>query len=197
MPEMNSIFVAGAMVLAALLGDNHTHATALAAAVGWMMGLDEDRLANAISLATVDNIPLGIDHWEGPLSMSKSNHDAALCRSGIFAAMQAKAGLTGPAEVFEGPKGLMDVITGRFDLRIPANVINDSGGYPTLPGHLAIRANASRPLSISVGPSTAPVRICFQWFLRFLNSAKWTTSSRSTWKWTDGATGTAPARWIR
>jgi 2-methylcitrate dehydratase len=113
--------------------DNHTHGTALAAAVGWMMGLDEDRLANAISRATVDNIPLGIDHWEGPLSMSKSNHDATLCRSAIFATMQAKAGITGPAEVFEGPKGLMDVITGRFHLQIPANVINDSGGYPTLP----------------------------------------------------------------
>jgi 2-methylcitrate dehydratase len=113
--------------------DNHTHATALAAAVGWMMGLDEDRLANAVSLATVDNLPLGVDHWEGPLSMSKSNHDAALCRAAIFAAMQAKAGITGPAEPFEGAKGLMDVITGRFDLKIPANIINDPDGYPTLP----------------------------------------------------------------
>jgi 2-methylcitrate dehydratase len=113
--------------------DNHTHAAATAVAVGWLMGLDEDHMANALSLSIVDSIPLGIDHWEGPLSMSKSNHDAALCRTAIFAALQAKAGITGPAEPFEGAKGLMDVITGRFDLKIPANVINDSGGYPTLP----------------------------------------------------------------
>ncbi len=113
--------------------DNHTHSAACAVAVGWLMGLDEDRLANALSLSFVDNIPLGIDHWEGPLSMSKSNHDAALCKTAIFAAMQARAGITGPAEPFEGAKGLMDVITGRFDLQIPANVINDSGGYPTMP----------------------------------------------------------------
>ena len=113
--------------------DNHTHAAATAMAVGWMMGLDEDRLANALSLSVVDTIPLGIDHWEGPLSMSKSNHDASLCKTAIFAVMQAKAGITGPAQPFEGPKGLMDVITGRFEVKIPANIINDSGGYPTLP----------------------------------------------------------------
>ena len=113
--------------------DNHTHAAALSVALGWMMGLDEDRLANALSLSFVDNMPLGIDHWEGPNSMSKSNHDAGLCRSAIFAALQAKAGITGPAEPFEGAKGLMDVITGRFDLKIPARMSNDEGGYPTVP----------------------------------------------------------------
>jgi 2-methylcitrate dehydratase len=113
--------------------DNHSHAAAAAVAVSWLMGLDEDRMANALALSFVDNMPLGIDHWEGPNSMSKSNHDAALAKNAIFAAMQARVGITGPAECFEGAKGLMDVITGRFDLKIPANVINDSGGYPTMP----------------------------------------------------------------
>jgi 2-methylcitrate dehydratase len=113
--------------------DNHTHAAATAVAVGWLMGLDEDRLANALSLSIVDSIPLGIDHWEGPNSMSKSNHDASLCRTAVFAALQAKAGITGPGEPFEGAKGLMDVVTGRFELTIPAHLINDEGGYPTIP----------------------------------------------------------------
>jgi 2-methylcitrate dehydratase len=113
--------------------DNHTHAAATAVAVGWLMGLNEDRLANALSLSFVDGISLGIDHWEGPNSMSKSNHDAALCRSALFAALQARAGITGPAQPFEGAKGLMDVVTGRFDLKIPAGVVNDEGGYPTVP----------------------------------------------------------------
>lgn len=112
--------------------DNHSHAAALSIAVSKLMGLNEDRMANALSLSFVDNIPLGIDHWEGPNSMSKSNHDAALCRAGIFAALQARAGITGPAQPFEGAKGLMDCITGRFDLKIPANMLNDSGGYPTV-----------------------------------------------------------------
>lgn len=113
--------------------DNHTHAAALSVALSKLMGLDEDRMANALSLSVVDSIPLYINHWETPNSMSKSNHDAVQCRSAIFAALRAKAGITGPSQPFEGAKGLMDTVTGRFDLKIPARVRNTAGGDPGVP----------------------------------------------------------------
>jgi 2-methylcitrate dehydratase len=113
--------------------DNHTHAAALAVTVSKMMGLDEDRMANALSLAVVDSIPLYINHWETVNSMSKSNHDAVQCRQAIFAALRAKAGTTGPCQPYEGAKGLMDVVSGRFELKIPARIGNTAGGDPGVP----------------------------------------------------------------
>ena len=98
-------------------------------AIGKLMKLNEDQLGNALSLSFVNNISLGVDHWEGPNSMAKSNHDAALLRSAIFAVLSARAGITGPAQPFEGGKGLWDVITGPFKMRLPARV----GGDPMMP----------------------------------------------------------------
>ena len=109
--------------------DNLFHAPALAMAVGKLLGLNEDQLGNALSLSFVNNISLGVDHWEGPNSMAKSNHDAGLLRAGIFAALSAQAGITGPAEPFEGGKGLWDVMTGPLKMKLPAHV----GGDPMKP----------------------------------------------------------------
>jgi 2-methylcitrate dehydratase len=109
--------------------DNLFHAPALAMAAGKMLNLNEDQLGNALSLSFVNSLALGIDHWEGPNSMAKSNHDANLLRAGIFAALGARAGMTGPAQPFEGGKGLWDVITGPFKIRLPPRV----GGDPMKP----------------------------------------------------------------
>jgi 2-methylcitrate dehydratase len=113
--------------------DNHTHAAATACACAWLMGLNEDQMANAISLAVISNVSLYIGHWEEPDSMSKSNHDAELCRSGVFAALQARAGITGPGSPFDGAGGLMDVVTGRFEVTLPCRIKNDVDGNPTIP----------------------------------------------------------------
>ncbi len=109
--------------------DNLFHAPALAMAIGKMLKLNEDQLANALSMSFVNSLSLGVDHWEGPNSMAKGNHDANLLRSGIFAALAARAGMTGPAQPFEGGKGLWDVVSGPFKLRLPARV----GGDPMKP----------------------------------------------------------------
>jgi 2-methylcitrate dehydratase len=102
--------------------DNWAHAPATAVAVGKLLGLNGDQMGNAIALSFVNHIALMVDHWNGPNSMTKSNHDAVLCRAGVFAALQAREGITGPAEPFEGEKALWDVLTGPFDLKIPARV---------------------------------------------------------------------------
>lgn len=53
----------------------------------------------------------------GQISDWKACAFSNAARNGIFAAYLAKLGLTGPHEIFEGPKGLFRMITGPFDLQ--------------------------------------------------------------------------------
>jgi 2-methylcitrate dehydratase len=106
--------------------DNLYVGPACAMAVGKLMGLSNDQLANALSLSLVPHLPMRIDHAYGPNSMSKGNHDAEMVRCAIFGAICAREGMTGPAQPFEGMGGLWDVVTGPFDLKIPSH----AGGNP-------------------------------------------------------------------
>ncbi len=108
------------------------HCPMMAMAAGKLLGLDEDQLANALSLAVIAHLSLQVEHFEGPNSMSKANHDAELVRSGIFVALSARAGITGPAQPFTGAKGLQDLITGPFTITLPAKKINNPSGYFTV-----------------------------------------------------------------
>jgi len=82
-----------------------------ACAAGKIMGLDEDQMANAISLAVVPNIPLRVTRM-GELSMWKGCAAASATRAGIFAAQLAEQGMEGPFEPFEGKKGLWESALG-------------------------------------------------------------------------------------
>lgn len=95
------------------------HAPATALACGKLMGMDKDELANALSLAIVPHIPLAVTH-AGILSMWKGNHSAEQVRNGVWAALLASEGMTGPAEPFEGRDGVIQHV-GPFgrDLRLP------------------------------------------------------------------------------
>lgn len=94
---------------------------AVAMAAGKLLGLNEDQLANALSLSLVPHMPMGCAHADGPLSMWKACHNAEACRSAIFSALIAKEGFTGPCAPFEGVKGLWDCVTGPFKLTLPAS----------------------------------------------------------------------------
>jgi len=94
---------------------------ATALACGKLMGLNEDRLANALSIPLVPHMPLAVTHV-GALSMWKSCHSAIGVRNGVYAALLAREGMTGPAAPFEERAGLWDKVTGPFrDLRLPNN----------------------------------------------------------------------------
>jgi 2-methylcitrate dehydratase len=95
------------------------HAPATALACGRLMGLDKDQLANALSIALVPHIPLAVTHT-GILSMWKGNHSAEQVRNGVWGALLASGGMTGPAEPFEGRDGVIEHV-GAFgrDLRLP------------------------------------------------------------------------------
>jgi 2-methylcitrate dehydratase len=85
------------------------------------MGLNQDQLANALSLALVPHMPMYVCHI-GTQSMWKGTHSAEQVRNGVWGAMLAREGMTGPCTPFEGRDGLIAHI-GPFtaDLRFPTS----------------------------------------------------------------------------
>jgi 2-methylcitrate dehydratase len=84
-----------------------------------LMDLDRERMGNAISLSIAPNIALRQTRV-GELSMWKGCAAANAARNGVFAALLARGGMTGPTNVFEGDKGFFNQVTGPFDLEIDA-----------------------------------------------------------------------------
>ena len=100
--------------------DDWSIAPAVACAAGHLMGLNEDYLANAVSLALLPHMPLY--SRIGTQSMWKGFHSAEQGRNGVFAALIARDGMTGPCMPFEGRDGLIAHI-GPFtrDPKFPAS----------------------------------------------------------------------------
>jgi 2-methylcitrate dehydratase len=94
---------------------------AVALAAGKLMKLPADKLAHAVALAINDHIPLGQTR-SGKLSDWKGLSDAEAGRNAVFAAMLARGGITGPAPIFEGKKGVFELVSG------PAKVDVDAFG---------------------------------------------------------------------
>ncbi|MES2999859.1 MAG: MmgE/PrpD family protein [Pseudomonadota bacterium] len=87
-----------------------------AAGVGRLVGLDVERMGNAISLACTPNVPTRQTR-SGELTMWKGCAASASARSAIFAVQLAQQGMTGPTEAFEGRHGIFQQVTnGAFEL---------------------------------------------------------------------------------
>jgi 2-methylcitrate dehydratase len=78
--------------------------TAVLAAKLWGLGVDQ--IEHALGLAGVCNITTRQTRT-GQISDWKACAFANAARNGVFAADLARRGMTGPHEIFEGPKGLM------------------------------------------------------------------------------------------
>ena len=72
-----------------------------ACAAGKIIGLSEEQMAHAISLAIVPSLPLCTTRM-GELSMWKGCATAAATRSGVFAALLAREGMEGPLRPIRG-----------------------------------------------------------------------------------------------
>jgi 2-methylcitrate dehydratase len=98
-------------------GFDHTTqgAYAVAAGVAKALGLSAEQTAQAIAISGTANNALrvtrtgALSHWKG-LAFPNTAFDAT------HAAFLAMRGITGPREMFEGNKGLMEAITGPFEL---------------------------------------------------------------------------------
>ena len=91
------------------------HAIASATAGARLLGLGLDATANAIRMAAVANLSV-FESRAGALSNWKGMAGPNGSRNGLFAAILAEAGITGPEKAFEGRLGLMRQINHRFAL---------------------------------------------------------------------------------
>ena len=103
--EIQCRFSAAVPVMAK--GFNHATQLAISAAAGAgrLLGLSAGEIANAIAIATVDNISLACVHAE-PVSQWKGFSPGMTGMRAIYAASLAKRGFEGPSGLFEGPDGL-------------------------------------------------------------------------------------------
>jgi len=89
--------------------------TALAAAR--LMRLDVERTRHAVGIAGVASAALRqsrvgeLSHWKGCAFANAARH-------GVFAALLAREGMTGPAPIFEGEKGFQALVSGPLDARV-------------------------------------------------------------------------------
>ncbi len=98
-------------------GFDHTTqgAYAVAAGVSKALGLDQGRVANAVAISGTAYNALRVTRT-GSLSNWKGLAYPDTAFGATHATFLAMRGITGPLEVFEGNKGLMDAITGPFEL---------------------------------------------------------------------------------
>jgi 2-methylcitrate dehydratase len=98
-------------------GFDHVTYGAISSAVAAckLLRLDAIRTAHAVGLAGVANVALRQTR-AGELSMWKGCAFANAARNGVFAALLAAEGMTGPAPIFEGDLGIMKLLTGPFEL---------------------------------------------------------------------------------
>jgi 2-methylcitrate dehydratase len=98
-------------------GFDHTvqGAYAVAAGVAKALGLDEAGVSNALAISGASYEGLRVTR-SGNLSNWKGLAYPNIAYGATDAAFLAMRGITGPMEVFEGKGGLMDAITGKFEL---------------------------------------------------------------------------------
>jgi 2-methylcitrate dehydratase len=94
--------------------------TALAA--GKLMDLDSKKMTQAVNLALNSHITMR-QVRAGELSMWKGCSFANAARNGVFSALLAREGMTGPSPVFEGEMGFFKQVSGPFEMNI-----DDFGG---------------------------------------------------------------------
>ena len=85
-----------------------------------LLHLGMEQTTHAIGLAAVANVALRQTR-AGELSMWKGCAFANAARNGVFAALLAAQGMTGPRPIFEGDLGFMKQLTGPFELPVLGN----------------------------------------------------------------------------
>ena len=93
-----------------------------ALATGKLIDLDTERMTQAVNLALNSHITMR-QVRAGELSMWKGCSFANAARNGVFSALLAREGMTGPSPVFEGEMGFFKQVSGPFEMNV-----DDFGG---------------------------------------------------------------------
>lgn len=86
---------------------------ASAVACSFVLGLNKDQTAHAISLALTGNIAMRQTRV-GTISDWKASCAAYAARAGLWAARLAQRGFTGPSDIFSGRHGFFNQVSGPF-----------------------------------------------------------------------------------
>lgn len=89
---------------------------AAAAGVGNLLRLSAAQIAQAVAIVTVANVPLR-NTRAGNLSLWKGAATAFACRNGVFSALLAAEGMSGPEAAFTGRHGVFEQVTGAIELK--------------------------------------------------------------------------------
>lgn len=165
---------------------------ATALAVGKLMRLSPQKLAQAVNIAINGHVAMNQTRVQ-VLSDWKAVADAEATRDGIFAALLARGGLTGPAPIFEGRLGLFNQVSGTFT--IDPGTFGGRGGqfkildcsikmYPaqgysltSIPAAIAVAQEAGgtdRMAKIEIATTQ------FAYLLAGRDAEKWTPDTRET-----------------
>jgi 2-methylcitrate dehydratase len=85
-----------------------------ALAVGKLMGLNKEQLAQAVNINLSTNISSRRVREASELSMFKALAFSNVARNAVISCLLAKSGMSGPNEIFEGKYGMMNMLTGKF-----------------------------------------------------------------------------------
>ena len=127
---------------------------AVALAAGKLMKLSRDALTQAVGLALNDHISMGQTRVQA-LSDWKGIADAEAGRNGVFAATLARAGLTGPAPIFEGRFGFFKLVAGPADVDVgsfgrrgmPFRI--NQCGLKSYPAHITAQTTVSAAVALA------------------------------------------------
>jgi 2-methylcitrate dehydratase len=90
---------------------------ACALAAGKLMGLSSEKLEQAVNIALNGHIAMNQTRVQ-VLSDWKNLADADAGRNGVFAALLARQGITGPSPIYEGNAGLFKMVSGPFEIDV-------------------------------------------------------------------------------
>jgi 2-methylcitrate dehydratase len=89
---------------------------ATAAGASMLLGLDYERTWHALSISAVSNVPLRATR-AGQLSLWKGIATSYATRNALFGTLLAAEGITGPEAPIEGRHGLVELVSGPFELQ--------------------------------------------------------------------------------
>jgi 2-methylcitrate dehydratase len=169
-------------------GWDHVTYIAISAAAGAckVMDLDADRTTQAINLAATPNVALRQTR-AGELSMWKGCAAANAARNGLFSALLAKHGMTGPTPVFEGEMGFFKQVSGEFDLGFKAGepkLLETHIKYHPVEYHAMSAVDAAVKLSEKINSDeVAEVKIdtfTVSWKIIAKDPEKWSPKTKET-----------------
>jgi 2-methylcitrate dehydratase len=122
-----------------------------------------------------------LSHWKGCAF-------ANAARNGVFAALLAEQGMTGPAEIFEGPMGFWNQVSGTFTLPTmgpPFMILNTSIKFFPAEYHSQSAIDAALHLHLNIPDSSAITAITIHSFDAAVDIIggeveKWHPTSRET-----------------